>query len=449
MIDELIARWSRERATDPAIIDSVGCHTWRELADQTDRLARQIPCAVSGSPVLLVLPQRASGIAALAAFARLQIDVILASRFTGAAQRQAYMAELGATAAVSVEDDGLIRVEPPAPEVATAGAAPLRARGHVRTAGPSIYVLTSGTTGRPKAARHTMDTLCADVRYRESFVGQRWMLGFPLSHFAGLQVVAQCICNAGTLVLPEDFTPRAARAALERHRPVFLNATPTYLRQLLLSSSMDSWSNSSLRSITLGGEITDQRLLDALQLTIPDIKVTHIYASTETGAAIWVRDGRAGFDRTLIDGERLRIVDGELEIRRSSRSMLDQLVPGVSTDWIATGDLVEVDGDRVRFIGRRGDAINTGGFKVPPALVESVIRESGNVREAVVVGHASSLVGHLLKAKLVLVDGADPAAVFREVRELCSARLPRHMVPRLFECIDTVELTPSQKVVRR
>jgi len=39
----------------------------------------------------------------------------------------------------------------------------------------------------------------------------------------------------------------------------------------------------ALRQITLGGEIADQAVLDALARRFPGARITHVYASTEAG----------------------------------------------------------------------------------------------------------------------------------------------------------------------
>ena len=54
-----------------------------------------------------------------------------------------------------------------------------------------------------------------------------------------------------------------------------------------------------------------------------------------------------------------------------------------------TGDLVETDGEWVRFLGRKSDVINVGGNKVHPAEVESVLLQMDNVADAVVGGAAA------------------------------------------------------------
>jgi acyl-CoA synthetase (AMP-forming)/AMP-acid ligase II len=231
-----------------------------------------------------------------------------------------------------------------------------------------------------------------------------------------------------------------------------LCATPSYARALLRHGTPAQWSKLALRQVTLGGEAADQRLLDGLRAAAKAARLTHVYASTEAGAVLAVKDGREGFDAALCDGERLKLVEGELWVRRGARSMLGysgEEPPGPDDGWIKTGDLVTVEGGRALFRGRLSDLINVGGHKVNPVEVEAVMAGVEGVREARLVGHPSSLVGNLPKAIVAVEPAADRAAVQAEIVRRCSAQLARHMVPRLFEFTDRLERSVAQKAVRR
>jgi len=68
-----------------------------------------------------------------------------------------------------------------------------------------------------------------------------------------------------------------------------LSATPTRWRQMLMT---DRFGEMPLRQITLGGEIADKSLLNALAQRIPQAQISHVYASTEGGVAFTVNDGK-------------------------------------------------------------------------------------------------------------------------------------------------------------
>ena len=159
---------------------------------------------------------------------------------------------------------------------------------------------------------------------------------------------------------PESVRKIASEARIER-----ISATPSFLRRLLLHVDPQPLGK-YLSQITIGGEVVDQALLDALHASFPAARITHVYASTEMGSCFAVNDGQAGFPISYISNSggacELRVSEiGELEIR-SRRAMLGYLDNGPKRGaessrslqergWFQTGDLVEQRGDRYYFVG--------------------------------------------------------------------------------------------------
>jgi acyl-CoA synthetase (AMP-forming)/AMP-acid ligase II len=431
-----LARFASQHPAGVAVIDAAP-RTWAELHELALRYEAAFD-GVRGATDVVFLPASGDALALLAASERAGQRAILVAPPYSAARAHAVAVSTHARRVVTADGDRVRVLAELDVTASTDGVA------------PAVLVLTSGTSGPPKCAVHTWSTLSAAVRYDMSDADRRWLVAYPLSHFAGLQVLLQCVLNRDTLVIPSSFGATSGLAALRDHGVTHLCATPTYVRQLLMSSAPEAWCNLSLRHVTLGGEIVDQQLLDSLRSRRPDLAITHMYASTEVGTVLSVRDGREGFDVSLVDDTHLAIRDGELFVRRSARSMLAYAaaVAPAGDDWVATGDLVEVRGGRVLFRGRASDVINVGGFKVHPADVEAVIREVPGVRDVCVVGRKSSIAGHLVKAIVCTAPGVDRAALQAAIAQRCNIALPRHMVPRLFEMCDELPRTAAQKLSR-
>ena len=84
----------------------------------------------------------------------------------------------------------------------------------------------------------------------------------------------------------------------------------------------------------------------------------------------------------LIDNKKLNIIDNELCVRSTNRSMKGYIgQEHMAQRWVKTKDLVEIKGNRVVFIGRKDDVINIGGYKVSPHWVESEIRKLDGIKE--------------------------------------------------------------------
>ena len=207
--------------------------------------------------------------------------------------------------------------------------------------------------------------------------------------------------------------------------------------------------NLPLVQATLGGEIVDETLLSNIHKIFPDVRVSHVYASTEIGVGFAVNDGRAGFPASylgkLINNCIFKVVDNQLFVRSVESSCFGK----TSHEWVDTGDRVSVVGDRVYFLGRSNGMINVGGNKVLPEEVEQVILELPYVLLARVSAVSSSIVGALVKAEVVVDNSYSMNdEVVPSIREYVSKRLDRYKVPALVKIVDEIEVGPSGKISR-
>ena len=322
-------------------------------------------------------------------------------------------------------------------------------------AGSSVTLFTSGTTGVPKAVQHTWGSLSRTVRIRPGLEDARWFTGYPLHLFAGTQVLCQALWSGASLHLsPSQETGDIADTIVD-HAAEYATGTPSYWRRLIMAEG-SRLRDARVRQVTLGGETVDQAILDALARVFPDARLLHIYATSELGRVLSVDDGRAGFPASYLDrnpepGVALRVVDGQLEVRSRNRMRrYDPLSPTQASadDWFPTGDLVEIDGDRVRFVGRTTDIINVGGVKVSPLDVEAVLRSVDEVADCRVYGVASSLAGRLVACDLVPAPDVSGEAAKKAAAAACTDRLSSAQRPRKFHIVSVIETTTAGKVRR-
>ena len=177
---------------------------------------------------------------------------------------------------------------------------------------------TSGTTGTPKVVEHHLSSLARTVKStRGAGEVPHWGMLYDPSRFAGLQVVLQSLIGGGRLLIPNPEGPLSDRiAVLTANACTHLSATPSLWRKLLM---LPSSADLPLRQITIGGEIAESRLLQALTHKFPAARITHIYASTEVGVGFAVNDRQAGFPLEFVSAGTgavdLRIRDGLLWAR--------------------------------------------------------------------------------------------------------------------------------------
>jgi acyl-CoA synthetase (AMP-forming)/AMP-acid ligase II len=321
-----------------------------------------------------------------------------------------------------------------------------------------VTIFTSGSTAAPKAVRHDWNTLSRPVRQGEKATAQTCLLTYQPHLYAGIQVFMHCLINRAALVLPEPGMGVDDLIDLMRLRQVnFVSATPSYWRRLLTLGSHAKLCELPIEQITLGGEASDQALLDGLKKVFPRARVVHLYATSELGRCFSVKDRIAGFPAAYLrgpteEGVWLKLEDGELYVRSANAMLSPNHAPGEERDeagWVATGDLVEQMGDRCYFVGRRGELINVGGNKVHPLRVEQLVQEVEGVADARVFGKASSLVGQIVACEIVLEAGFSAESVKQEILNAARQRLAPHERPRFVEVTGRIELSEAGKKIRR
>jgi acyl-coenzyme A synthetase/AMP-(fatty) acid ligase len=313
-------------------------------------------------------------------------------------------------------------------------------------------MMTSGTTGRPKVAVHTLEALVSRAKAGAAAAANReskWLLTYQPTGFAGVQVQLTAVLWRGVIVVPADRTPVGFYEAAVQHGVTQISATPTFWRAFLMVAKPGAL---DLRQITLGGEATDQSTLDRLKKAFPRARITHIYASTEAGVVFAVHDGIEGFPSAWLEqpiqGVEVRIRDGFLQIKTPNmmRGYLTEAAqPLLEDGWLGTADRCEIVGERVRVLGRQDSTINVGGSKVYPLAVETFLLKLPGVVEARVFGVRNPISGFLVGAEVVLEQGRDPEASKVEILAACREGLAGYQVPRVFKIVDAIAVQASGK----
>jgi acyl-coenzyme A synthetase/AMP-(fatty) acid ligase len=301
-----------------------------------------------------------------------------------------------------------------------------------------LTLFTSGTTGIPKQITHTMQSLTRAVRKAERHAQDVWGFAYNPTHIAGLQVFFQALLNGNSLVNLFEASRDTVLELIREFQITNISATPTFFRMLLpLHDKFDS-----VRKLTSGGEKFDARLSAELLQGFPNAKLRNVYASTEAGTILESKD--EGF--SITDSSLCRIIDGEFQIHKSLLGQGSELAL-IDGEWYATGDLVEILSEepfRFRFLQRRNEMINIGGYKVNPCEVEQVLESHPHIRQSYVYGKANPVLGNVLMADIV---SNEPLSE-KELRNFLSRLLQPYKVPRVFNFVASIELTRSGKIKR-
>jgi acyl-CoA synthetase (AMP-forming)/AMP-acid ligase II len=196
---------------------------------------------------------------------------------------------------------------------------------------------------------------------------------------------------------------------------------------------------SSLRLVTYGTEVMPESTLARFRELFSEVKLQQTYGLSEVGIlrskskssdSLWVKIGGEGFET--------RIVDGMLEVKAHSAMIgyLNAPTPFTEDGWFRTGDVVEVDGEYMRFRGRASEIINVGGEKVYPAEVESVLQTMDGVDDVAVTGEANAITGHIVKAKVKLNSDETVAEFSKRMRAFCRGKLHSFKIPQKVVLVD-------------
>jgi O-succinylbenzoic acid--CoA ligase len=464
--------WSAREAAaiDPnglAVVDGGTRWSWRDLDRRADAVAAELARAgvEAGGHVGLLVRPSADAIAALHGIARAgAVAAVLPANLTGA--------ELGTSAAVAKV--GLVLHDRAHLAESTVlrhtleidGIGPGASAQVVESPGdaPAAVVLTSGTTGLPRAAVLSARAMGASTEAWLAALppATSWLLAVGLAHVAGLGVVWRAALGRVPLVLVERPIPDAILAALHADpHPSHVSLVPTTLARIL--DLPDPTPPASLRSVPLGGGPIDPHLVErALAAGWP---VVPTYGLTEAGSGVTALPTADAAAHPASAGRplprvRLRIEDpdmdgiGEIVVdtpARFSGYLGDPAASATMTTldgWLRTGDLGLVDADgRLTVVDRRTDRIVRGGENVSPAEVEAVLRRHPAIEDAAVIARPDPVYGQVPVAVVVVRDGAmDPTD--DALAAYCREQLARFKVPVAFDRRSSLPRTASGKVRR-
>jgi acyl-CoA synthetase (AMP-forming)/AMP-acid ligase II len=315
-----------------------------------------------------------------------------------------------------------------------------------------VMILTTGTTGEPKGARYDWRALVRAVRHPDPHPGTRWLLAYNLNQFAGIQILLHVLASRGTLVVPKTRRAEDVIDSIRSHAVTHVSATPTFWRLVVGRLDPPSARELPLKQITLGGEAAPESLISRLRELFPQARISHVYAGTEFGSVVSVRDGHSGLPASILERDetadvRFKIVDGELHIASRVGMLGYHGGNDDATEWRATGDLVEVRGERIHFVGRKTEIINVGGAKVHPLPVEEAICAVNGVELAAVYGRPNPITGQIVAADVVASPGVDTEELAARIKSACQA-LPAAGRPRRIRFVEELEIR-GNKLMRK
>ncbi|TDC96571.1 AMP-binding protein [Actinomadura sp. 7K507] len=348
------------------------------------------------------------------------------------------------------------------------------ARDAVHPADPLMILYTSGTTGRPKGATITHQSILASARAQADHFqmteGDVLLGHLPFNHVGGITcTIMSALVSGGAVALLPAFGPDAALRAIERHGVTFCGAVPTMYVLMLGREDFAGHDLSSVRLCVAGGSNVEPALAEEIRRGFPGAPLYGLYGLSESSGACVLSlldDAPETVARTLgvvigdfearvtgLDGDVLPPGEtGELEVRGDCVAAGYWDMPEESAEvflpdgWLATGDMVAMEPDgHLVLRGRKKEMYIQGGFNVYPVEIENVLTAHPKVAMAAGIGVPDEVLGEVGRFYVVPRPDSEPPTP-EELTAYCRERLADYKIPRQFVVTTEVPLTPVGKI---
>jgi len=336
----------------------------------------------------------------------------------------------------------------------------------------AVYVFSSGTTGLPKAVRHTHRSLGAGMDHWIASLGlgptDRLQITTPPFHILGLLNLLVVVAAGASVRLHRRFDLDAMLGAIQRDRITIEMAVAPIALAMANHADLERFDLSSLRYIMWGATPVTASVAETVTART-GIRFLPAYGASELPvlAANPVEcpdDWRLDSVGMAPAGVELRVVDPETgaampvgqpgEIQGRSESVMLGYLPEAANGeafadgWYRTGDIGTIDADGwVSITDRVKEMIKVKGFQVAPAEVEAVLLGHPAVADCAVFGVPDAASGEAVAAAVVVSPGADATA--DELQALVAESLSPYKRITHLELVDAVPRLPSGKVLRR
>jgi acyl-CoA synthetase (AMP-forming)/AMP-acid ligase II len=333
--------------------------------------------------------------------------------------------------------------------------------------GDAVLVFSSGTTGLPKAVRHTHSSLgVATQHWRDALQltrHDRIQIATPPSHILGLLNILTALQIRAWMRLHRRFDVNQILRHIEIDRITIEMAVAPIALAIASYPDLESYDLSSLRFIMWGATPVSASIAETVTRRtgvgwMPAYGTTElpVIACNPLDGARLDAVGRPvpGVDLRVISLETGQLVcPGEVgEIQARSMSLMAGYLPAEATDdavcdgWYRTGDVGWLDTDGwLRITDRLKEMIKVRGFQVAPAEIETVLHCHPAVKDCAVFGVPDGINGEAIVAAVAAHAPVEAADLIAGVDEKLASY--KHLSRIVF--VPDIPRLPSGKVLRR
>ena len=332
----------------------------------------------------------------------------------------------------------------------------------------ALLQYTGGTTGIPKGAMLTHANLYTNT-VQTAMLAQtkgdkqhKTLAVLPFFHVFGMTGVMGAGLHKGAeLILLPRFKVNEVLRAIHKHRPNWFMGVPTMYSAINGQKDLDKYDLSSLEYCISGGAALHKDIQAQFEEKT-GCKLVEGYGLTEASPVCTINpfegENRVGSIGMPVPGTNVEITDLEDPDRLVPHGTHGEICitgPQVMAGYLAheeetvttmrggrlhTGDVGYIDEDGyVYIIDRIKDLIITGGFNVYPRMVEEAVLMHPDVREVVACGVPDKHRGEVVKAFVVLREGASLTG--GALRQFLKDKLAPFEMPRRVEFRDSLPQT--------
>jgi acyl-CoA synthetase (AMP-forming)/AMP-acid ligase II len=336
----------------------------------------------------------------------------------------------------------------------------------------AVMVFSSGTTGLPKAVRHTHRSIGHATSHWVAALGlgpeDRFQVATPPSHILGLLNLLAAAEAGATVRLHTRFDLDEVLRRVGTDRITLEMAVAPIALAMANHPRLEDFDLSSLRYIMWGATPVTPSVAEAVTART-GVRFLAAYGASEVPVLAanpvhepwrWRLDSAglppAGVELRVADlGTGAVLPPGETgEVQARSPSAMAGYLPAEDTaaafadGWYRTGDVgwLEPEG-WVHLTDRAKEMMKVNGFQVAPAEIEAVLHGHPAVLDCAVFGIPDERAGEVPVAAVQL-DPAQPVTV-EELQQLVARSLATYKQLRSIVVVERVPRLPSGKVLRR
>jgi len=322
-----------------------------------------------------------------------------------------------------------------------------------------IAIFSSGSTGEPKAILHQLDHIFLNAHLHAESIGLKNSdkIGITLPLYYSYGLVANLFSGLlNQCEISFSYQVGSVDAEWIDHQAIsVLSITP------FIAKKVDQ-PHSSLRVLTVGGDILHCKQAKRLLDLFTDCEIYSTYGLTEAGPRV----STCRIDSSILQnsfilplgkpltGVTLSIENdekqGELWINTPTHMLgyylgiNDGFFPQYSEGTlIQTGDLYEERRGHLYFIGRKKKIIFQGGEKIFPLMVETVLHHLEGVYDVMVASITDEAKGQIAKAYIV----ADESLTLHDVRKHLKQQLCGSLIPEQLEFVSVIPRSQTGKIL--